>query len=104
VTSVALEPTLAFARRLADRGIAVWLRYVLVPGPTDAPADMDGVARFAAELGNVNRADVLPFHHMGAGKWEQLGLAFPPRDTSPPDAEQVAAAVARFRACGLRAA
>lgn len=104
LTGVALDSTLAFARRLAERGTPVWLRYVLVPGLTDAPGDVEGVARFAASLGNVERVDVLPFHQMGAAKWAELGLDYALRDTPPPDAAQVAEAVARFTQLGLRAA
>jgi pyruvate formate lyase activating enzyme len=104
VTGVELASTLAFARRLAERGTPVWLRYVLVPGLTDAATEVEGVAAFAAELGNVRRVDVLPFHQMGAHKWERLGLAYTLHDVAPPTTEQVAAAVARFRVRGLRAA
>src|ERR1700736_3168012 len=43
-----LHPTLTFARRLAEAGIAVHVRFVLVPGLTDGAANLDGVARFAA--------------------------------------------------------
>jgi len=55
-----IGPTLAFARRLAERRRPVWVRYVLVPSWSDHPADVEGVARFAAGLGNVQRVDVLP--------------------------------------------
>ena len=39
---------------------------------------------FAAELGNVERVDVLPFHQMGRYKWEKLGIPYTLGDTSPP--------------------
>lgn len=57
-----LAPTLRFAERLAARGNTVWLRYVLVPGFTDEEAEVETVAALAAELENVERVDVLPFH------------------------------------------
>ncbi|NUR30204.1 MAG: pyruvate formate lyase-activating protein, partial [Catenulispora sp.] len=69
LTGGELHPTLVFARRLADRGVPVHLRFVLVPGLTDGAANVSGVARFAASLGNVERVDVLPFHKLGAGKY-----------------------------------
>lgn len=98
-----LHPTLAFARRLAERGTPVWVRFVLVPGLTDDPANVAGVARFAAGLGNVERVDVLPFHRLGAHKYHDLGLRFPLADVEPPDAAVVADVVARFREAGLHA-
>ncbi|KOV02170.1 pyruvate formate lyase-activating protein [Streptomyces sp. XY511] len=103
VTGRPLEPTLDFARRLADLGKEVHLRFVLVPGLTDARENVEGVAAFAESLGNVSRVDVLPFHTLGAGKWQALGMDFTLRDTPPPTAEQTAAARALFEARGLTA-
>ncbi|WP_299537779.1 pyruvate formate-lyase-activating protein [uncultured Streptomyces sp.] len=103
VTGRPLEPTLDFARRLADLGKEVHVRFVLVPGLTDAPDNVEGVAAFAGGLGNVSRVDVLPFHKLGASKWEELGMPFALHDTPSPSPEQVAAARARFEAHGLYA-
>jgi pyruvate formate lyase activating enzyme len=96
-----LHPTLGFARRLADRATPVWVRFVLVPGLTDDPDNVGGVARFVAGLGNVERVDVLPFHRLGAHKYRDLGLRFPLADTAPPDEATVARAVGQFRDAGL---
>ncbi|MFD5697676.1 pyruvate formate-lyase-activating protein [Streptomyces lasiicapitis] len=103
VTGRPLRPTLDFADRLAALGKEVWARFVLVPGLTDDPANIDGVARFAAGLGNVSRVDVLPFHKLGEAKWDALGKDFTLRDTPTPTPEQVAAARAIFAARRLRA-
>ncbi len=51
----------------------MWLRYVLVPGLTDIPEEMEAVAEFGASLGVVERVEILPFHQMGRYKWERLG-------------------------------
>lgn len=103
VTGRELEPTLAFARRLADLGNEVHVRFVLVPGLTDDPENIEGVAAFAASLGNVSRVDVLPFHKLGESKWEALGRPFTLHDTPSPEPEQTAAARAIFAAHGLKA-
>ncbi|GAA0269338.1 pyruvate formate-lyase-activating protein [Streptomyces polychromogenes] len=103
VTGRPLEPTLDFARRLAGLGKEVHLRFVLVPGLTDAHENVDGVAAFAAGLGNVSRVDVLPFHKLGESKWEALGVPFTLHDTPSPTAAQVAEAKAVFAARGLDA-
>ncbi|MEU3609079.1 pyruvate formate-lyase-activating protein [Streptomyces sp. NPDC035033] len=103
VTGRPLRPTLDFARRLADLGQEVHVRFVLVPGLTDDPADVEGVAAFAAGLGNVSRVDVLPFHKLGEAKWQALGRPFTLHDTPSPGPEQVAAVREVFRAHGLDA-
>jgi pyruvate formate lyase activating enzyme len=101
LTGVQIGPTLDFARRLADRGTTVWVRYVLVPGLTDDPDDVQGVAGFAAGLGNVERVDVLPFHRLGAAKYDRLGIPFTLRDTPPPDAALLTRVRDTFAAAGL---
>jgi pyruvate formate lyase activating enzyme len=84
LTGRPLAPTVEFARRLAARGDRVWVRYVLVPGYNDDPAEVDAVAKLCVELGNVERVEVLPFHKLGEAKYAELGLQFPLADTPTP--------------------
>jgi pyruvate formate lyase activating enzyme len=95
-------PTLDFARRLAQRRKAVWLRYVLVPGLTDDENDIRHIATLAAELGNVERVDVLPFHQLGRYKWEKLGIDYQLKDLAPPANELVNRVCEQFRSAGLK--
>src|SRR4029453_14824777 len=53
LTGMDNAPTLAFARRLAERKRPGWVRFVLGPGLRGAPDGLAGVAAFAAGLGNV---------------------------------------------------
>jgi pyruvate formate lyase activating enzyme len=101
LTGMDNEPTLTFARRLAERRRPVWLRFVLVPGLTDDLADIGQIAGFAAALGNVQRVDVLPFHQMGKYKWKSLGIPYTLDDVPPPTNDEVERACAVFRGAGL---
>lgn len=103
VTSRDLAPTLRFAERLAVTGKPVWARFVLVPGLTDDPANIEKVARFVAPMKNVEWVEVLPFHQMGAFKWKSLGLDYKLDKTPPPEPSQVQAALQIFRSFGCRA-
>ena len=103
LTGMDIEPTLAFARRLAARRRPIWVRFVLVPGLTDDAEVLSGMAEFAAGLGNVERVEVLPFHQMGHFKWQRLGLAYALGDVAPPTAEVVERACDVFRRAGLKA-
>jgi pyruvate formate lyase activating enzyme len=103
LTGQEIGPTLAFGRRLAKLRKPVWIRFVLVPGLTDDPDDMAKSAAFAAELGNVERVEVLPFHQMGRYKWERLGREYKLKDTEPPTPAAVEQACAVWRAAGLEA-
>ncbi|MBM7463626.1 pyruvate formate lyase activating enzyme [Microbacterium dextranolyticum] len=108
VTSRELAPTLAFGRRLAERadGPEVWIRFVLVPGLTDDPDNIEKVAEYAASLneirpGTVSRVEVLPFHQMGRDKWASLGRTYELDGTEPPTAAATESVRERFRAHGL---
>ncbi len=101
VTSGDLAPTLRFARRLSERGNRMWLRFVLVPGLTDAVDNVDAVATFAASLHGVERVEVLPFHQLGAGKWAALQLPYQLKDVDPPSASLVARVENQFRSHDL---
>src|SRR5262249_32483408 len=96
-------PVLDFARRLAARNRPVWFRFVLVPGLTNDPEDIAGIARCAASLGNVERVDVLPFHQLGRFKWKELKLDYTLANTRPPSRDQVERTCAQFRREGLKA-
>ncbi len=101
VTSAELAPTLRFARRLSDRGNRMWVRFVLVPGLTDAPDNVEAVAAFAATLNGVERVEVLPFHQLGANKWAELNLPYQLADVAPPSQELIERVENQFRSHGL---
>jgi pyruvate formate lyase activating enzyme len=103
LTGMDIDPTLQFARRLAALKRKIWIRFVLVPGLTDDPADIGHIARFAAGLGNVSRVEVLPFHQLGRFKWQRLGLQYTLDKVEPPSHEAAEQACAIFRAEGLTA-
>ena len=97
------EDVLCFCNRLAAQKRPMWLRYVLVPGLTDMPEEIEAVADFAASLGVIERAEILPFHQMGRYKWERLGLDYKLAAADPPTIEGVNTAIGIFRAAGLSA-
>jgi pyruvate formate lyase activating enzyme len=101
ITGMDHKPVHTFARRLAARKRPVWIRFVIVPGFTDDIDEVGRMADFAAELGNVERVDVLPFHQLGRYKWENLGMDYELRDAEPPSQEKIDQVLARFRAAGL---
>ncbi|MFF7452279.1 MULTISPECIES: pyruvate formate-lyase-activating protein [unclassified Streptomyces] len=103
LTGGELTPTLNFATRLDRLGKRMWIRYVLVPGWTDDPEAIAGLARFLAGLGNIDRVEILPFHKLGAAKYDALGLPFPLRNTPGPSPELVRRVQEQFRQLGLAA-
>ena len=77
------------AKFLAERGKRVWVRRVLVPGLTDGEEDLRKTGDFIRSLGNVEKVEVLPYHDLGAPKWEALGLGYTLKGVASPTAEEV---------------
>jgi pyruvate formate lyase activating enzyme len=103
LTGMDNAPVLDFARRLAERKRAIWVRFVLVPGLSDDVENIAHIARFSAGLGNVERVDVLPFHQMGRFKWKELKLNYTLDDVQPPSIDTIERVCAQFRSEGLQA-
>lgn len=101
LTSQPLQPTLDFAHRLSALGKKMWIRYVLVPGYTDAFEDVEKLADFIATLSGVERVEVLPFHKMGEQKWEQLGFKYQLKEVLPPSSELLQRVIGQFQQRGL---
>ncbi|SNS53406.1 pyruvate formate-lyase-activating protein [Tropicimonas sediminicola] len=102
LTAQELQPTLDFAQRLVRLGKQMRIRYVLVPGWTDAPDDVAKMADLVASYGDlVELVEVLPFHQLGISKWDRLGLDYKLRDTPTPTHDDAEAARDIFRARGL---
>jgi pyruvate formate lyase activating enzyme len=103
VTNREVEPTLRFAERLAAMNKPVWIRYVLVPGLTDEPANVEGVAKFVAPMKNVGWVEVLPFHQLGSFKWKELGLDYKLAATEAAPTTLVERVLGQFRSAGCNA-
>jgi len=103
LTGKDIGPTLEFGRRLSRLGRKIWIRFVLVPGLTDDPKNIEQIAQFGSELNTVERVEVLPFHQLGRFKWKELGINYTLSDVQPPTNEQVERACEQFRTAGLNA-
>jgi pyruvate formate lyase activating enzyme len=102
VTGRELAPTLRFAERLASIGKPVWVRFTLVPGFTDDPANVEGIAKFVAPMKNVEWVEVQPFHQLGAFKWKAMKLEYKNANTPTATPDLVARVIEQFRAAGCR--
>ena len=103
VTGGVLAPTIEFGQRLAAAGKKIWVRFVLVPGLTDAEENVENVARICETFGDaVEHIDVLPFHQLGRPKWHELRIPYPLEDAKGPDAKLRARVARQFEAHGFK--
>lgn len=87
VTGGTLAPTIAFGKRLAERGSKIWVRFVLVPGLTDSEENVEKVAEVCEQFKDaIEHIDVLPFHQLGRPKWHELRIPYPLEDAKGPSA------------------
>ncbi|OKL45993.1 pyruvate formate-lyase 1-activating enzyme [Boudabousia liubingyangii] len=96
-----LQPTIDFGDRLNAAGKKIWIRFVVVPGLTDAPENVEAVANIVSRWENVQRVEVLPFHQMGRDKWRELGYEYQLEDVQPPSKESVESIRQVFRSRGI---
>lgn len=91
-----------FAGRLLENGTRVWIRFVLVPGLTADPADVEQVADICVGLQDIiDRVEILPYHTLGVDKYKALGREYPLVGVAPPTAEVIDRSVDIFRERGL---
>jgi pyruvate formate lyase activating enzyme len=100
VTGRDLAPTLRFAERLSKIGKPTWVRFTLVPGHTDDPDNVEGIAKFVAPMKNVEWVEVQPFHQMGAFKWKAMGLPYIHENTPSPTPDLIERVIGQFREAG----
>lgn len=96
VTGREMEAVPAFLEAVRRTGTPMWVRHVVVPGLTDAQAHLERFQAYVATLPNVERVELLPFHKLGAHKYEKLGRTDPLAGTPPMDPERCRTMQDRF--------
>ena len=70
-----------FLQLTAMKGVALWVRHVVVPGLTDSIDHLRLVKAHAERYPNLQKIEFLPFHKLCIEKYDRLGIDFPLRDT-----------------------
>ncbi len=74
---------------LSDIKKPVWIRHVLVPERSDYDEYLIKLDEFIQTLDNVQKVEVLPYHTLGAYKWDELGYEYKLKGIDPPSVERV---------------
>lgn len=76
-TGVPVEPILRNAKWLGAQPKSVWIRTPIIPGFTDNPGNVQGIAAFIREnMSSVERWDLLGFNRLCLPKWQRLDTPF----------------------------
>ena len=73
-TGVPNDIILANLCHLHDVGEHILVRLPIVPGINDTAEHFDGIASLARELPRLEGFEIMPYHRLGEGKLERLGL------------------------------
>ncbi|MBB1270737.1 pyruvate formate lyase 1-activating protein [Shewanella sp. SR44-3] len=101
LTKVSNQRTLEFAQHLAKRGQRTWIRYVVIDGFTADEAAAIALADFIKPMANVEKVELLPYHQLGAHKWQAFGESYSLSHVSPPTKETMDKVSAVFKTRGI---
>ncbi|KMQ49552.1 Pyruvate formate-lyase activating enzyme [Chitinispirillum alkaliphilum] len=101
LTGVSNKRTLALAEYLSECNIRTWIRHVVLEGYFEDDQSDHQLAEFISTLSNVEKVELLPYHSMGAFKWEELGLDYPLEGFDPPSAEKMKTIIEIFKSHGI---
>jgi pyruvate formate lyase activating enzyme len=91
------EQTLRTAAWLEEQGHPFWLRYVLVPGYSDAEDDMRQLGETLGQYKSIERVEILPYHTLGVHKYEAMGWDYKLKDVRENTPEQIKKAEEIFK-------
>jgi len=95
------EEILRNLRYIASRK-PVTLRYVIVPGITDAAAEIEQLIALLQALDSMDlKVDLLAYHLLGVYKWQELGWEYKLAGVPAAKAEDVARVKEKLQAAGI---
>ena len=87
-------------RRLMSEAKELRIRIPLIPGFNADEASVSAIARDLMEMG-IRDADLLPFHRLGSGKYEAMGLQYAYGQIQPMSRQELADIQGLFHRKGL---
>lgn len=77
------------ALKMSELNIPMIIRLVLIPGYNDSREDVIERLNFIRKLNSVKRVDILPYHRLGAAKYNMLGQKYLLKDLKEPEEQFV---------------
>lgn len=91
-----------FAHFVDAHKVPLWIRHVVVPTITDNRDSWYRIGFFLGSLQNLETIDCLPYHVMGASKYDELGLTYRLKGI-PPASKQLAQEASKVMIEGIKA-
>ena len=65
-----IDESLRFLEAMKKNNTKMWIRHVVVPGLTDGEEHLKKLKEFIDTIPNVEKVELLPYHILGANKYE----------------------------------
>ena len=102
ITGVPNRLILANLERAAGSGKTLVVRVPVIPGYNDSPGNFTAMAGFLGGLRGVEAVELLPYHNLGAPKYNALGRGYPLEGLQTPEPEELSVLGRILEAEGLR--
>lgn len=83
ITGHGMQHLLKFIECLNASSCKVWIRHVVVPGITDSEDHIKNLANFIKQIKDIEKIELLPYHTLGAHKYENLNIPYKLKDVPP---------------------
>ena len=77
VTYMDINKSLEFLEAMERNNTKKWIRHVIVPGLTDGEEHIKALGEYIKTISNVEKIELLPYHLLGANKYEVLNIPYP---------------------------
>ncbi len=100
-TGVGNERILDNFSKLAMAGKDICIRIPVIPNLNDNKEEMEKMAAFIKGLNGIHTVELLPFHGLGEGKYESLGMEYQAKGYISPSDDHIIQLMEAFSAIGL---
>ena len=88
-------------QRLIEIHVPIWIRVPVIPGANACEEFFQAMAEDLTARAFAGKIELLPFHRLGAGKYDALGHSYAFADTTPPSEEEMEKYRSILRESGL---
>lgn len=76
-------------RLLDEHGKPIILRCPIIPGINDSPEHFEAIRALQASHPSIQRVELMPYHNVGSGKWENIGMQYTLDQVQLPSPQQI---------------
>jgi pyruvate formate lyase activating enzyme len=77
LTLMEIDESLNFLEAMKRNNTKMWIRHVVVPEYTDGEEHIKAFNDYIADIPNVEKVELLPYHLLGVNKYESMNMKYP---------------------------